>query len=197
MNTKFLDIFPIKVMNKELGMDIPQLEKQCLDYMRNNIGRIVTNRGGYQTNELPKEEFPELIEKVEQTCSEYMKEIFKADVNIKVSNYWMNVNNYRDYNLKHNHPETLLTVVYYIKTPVDSGDLVLANNPMVHWWGHPYTRESWWSLGWYNSPELFFQPREDTILIFPGWVDHHVEPNLNSDEHRISIAFNTYAPTPQ
>ena len=34
---------------------------------------------------------------------------------------------------------------------------------------------------------------ENTLYLFPGWLNHFVNPNLNKTEERISISFNTYA----
>ena len=43
-----------------------------------------------------------------------------------------------------------------------------------------------------NSEVWSLDSSEDTLLIFPSWLDHYVEPN-ESDEDRISISFNVCA----
>jgi hypothetical protein len=34
------------------------------------------------------------------------------------------------------------------------------------------------------------------VVIFPSWLEHSVEKNLNMDEDRISISFNTKTVNP-
>ena len=42
----------------------------------------------------------------------------------------------------------------------------------------------------YNSSYHWMPAKENTLYIFPSWLKHKVEPNMNNDE-RISISFNT------
>ena len=43
----------------------------------------------------------------------------------------------------------------------------------------------------YNaSTEMYFRPEVGKIIIFPGYLEHHVEPTKDDNDERISIAFN-------
>ena len=44
-----------------------------------------------------------------------------------------------------------------------------------------------------NSAILNYDLEENLFLLFPSWLKHQVEPNLNEKEKRISIAFNLLA----
>ena len=41
----------------------------------------------------------------------------------------------------------------------------------------------------YNSAEYFVKPTENFCILFPSYLPHYVEPNLNK-QNRISISFN-------
>ena len=41
-----------------------------------------------------------------------------------------------------------------------------------------------------NSAEYLMYPEPGDLVIFPSWLKHYVEPNLNKDIERISISFN-------
>ena len=43
----------------------------------------------------------------------------------------------------------------------------------------------------YNSHCWEFIPEENVIYLFPAWLKHSVQPNLNKNEERISFSFNT------
>ena len=42
-----------------------------------------------------------------------------------------------------------------------------------------------------NSSFWSFEPQENVLFIFPSFLEHKVEPNMNETEKRISISFNT------
>ena len=42
----------------------------------------------------------------------------------------------------------------------------------------------------YNSATWKIPPTNNTLLLFPSWLNHTVDPNMNKKEKRISISFN-------
>ena len=53
------------------------------------------------------------------------------------------------------------------------------NTPIRHTESNQYNAETWW------KPAV-----EKRLYLFPSWLNHYVDPNLNQQE-RISISFNT------
>lgn len=100
---------------------------------------------------------------------------------------WANVLYTGAYNIRHNHPNNVLSGVYY----VDAGDSDPADDlsgmfefidprqfvEMVATPGAPFGR---------SFPVT---PEAGTILVFPSWLYHHVHP-YRGTRPRISIAFN-------
>jgi uncharacterized protein (TIGR02466 family) len=160
---------------------IETLEKHCLE----NKQRIVSNRGGFQTTNITNEI---ILKKLLIKTSNLLFENFNFSNNFKINirNAWINKNNNNDYNIPHHHLTSDLSGVYYTKAfPGEGGDLVfyrdnsklldisklskILNYPEIH---TTYT----------------FTPQSNTIIIFPSYLSHSVEPSKT--EGRISTAFN-------
>ena len=82
----------------------------------------------------------------------------------------------------------MLAVVYYLKVPPNSGDILLHDPRGSILWQDPQARTDvdWESYRPYHK----IKPVPGMLLIFPGYVVHSVESNL-SNEYRISIAIST------
>jgi uncharacterized protein (TIGR02466 family) len=118
---------------------------------------------------------------------------YDPDCGPEIVNMWANVHPRNGYNRSHTHPNVLWSGVYYVQSPPRAGRIVfidprgqaLARQPI-------YRRDrdlapSLWSEVWY-------EPIEARLLLFPAWLQHEVEPNLSDlpgpAGDRISISFN-------
>ena len=70
-----------------------------------------------------------------------------------------------------------------------SGDLVLMNPTNIDWWTHRLFSYENVTTNAFNGTYFKIPPKEGTLLLFPSYVPHMVEPNT-SDVNRISISFN-------
>jgi uncharacterized protein (TIGR02466 family) len=83
--------------------------------------------------------------------------------------------------------------VFYVKCSENCGDLVFKNqnDDVLRY----YLRHSNliggvdYEFTQYTSEVWSVTPEENTLIMFPSWLGHYVEPN-NSEQERISIAFN-------
>lgn len=92
-------------------------------------------------------------------------------------------------NSPHHHPDCMLAVVYYVKVPQNSGDILLHDPRGSILWQDPQARTdvNWQSYRPYHK----ITPTPGMLLIVPGYVIHSVETNL-SQEMRLSIAISTH-----
>ena len=72
--------------------------------------------------------------------------------------------------------------VYYVRTSKDCGEIIL-EHPALDLLHH-YPNGGKDALCWMKAIEK-------RLYIFPSWLKHYVSPNLNKDQERISISFNT------
>jgi uncharacterized protein (TIGR02466 family) len=100
---------------------------------------------------------------------------------------WVNVSGPGASNRHHVHGGSFWSAVYYVRAPEsDSGQLVLHDPRM------PGLRMYSPTLRFKGAgPEQVFrlQPKSGTIVMFPSWLTHSVEP-WDGEGERISIAFN-------
>ena len=190
------DIFRVPVYSTQLNLDIKKLQSFCNEYQQKDTGKTLSNIGGYHSNDLPLnklkwplgESLHPLIEEINTHSSKFAKEFINNNEQV-LSNMWINMSLYKDANKTHNHPGADISGVYYVKTPDDCGNIVF-EHPAVNVLGY-YSPEASMEFNEYNSAAWAKPAVENHLYLFPGWVRHHVEPNKNKNEERISISFNT------
>jgi uncharacterized protein (TIGR02466 family) len=185
--------FPMTLAEEITNVDCDVLEQYTKNLISNDPqGRVETNYGGWQSNDLDLSDpiFQPLLKSIYDGL-EFMHEQHAIAPNMRpiVQNAWINVNYKGSYNLPHIHPESLFSGVFYVKTPENCGNIVFthpAQNQQYHF--KPETgMMSEYNIR--NSGVCFAYPQRGKMILFPSWANHRVEPN-NSDEPRISIAFN-------
>ncbi|HSH42011.1 MAG TPA: TIGR02466 family protein [Arenicellales bacterium] len=105
---------------------------------------------------------------------------------------WANINPKYAYNRHHNHPHALWSGVYYVQVPDNAGLLYFSDpRPQAHVLTPYYDIERRKPDTW---NEVYYQPQEGRLIVFPAWLMHGVQPNLSErdgrDGDRISISFN-------
>lgn len=144
--------------------------------------RNISNIGGWQSDILTVDTFPEITEQLEDVIKNVQSDIHE-NFKVGLDGYWVNFNQKSHYNMAHVHPLSALSGVLYVKCNEQSGNIKLNSNSL---------REHY-PINTFESPlfrdTIEFQPKVGDVLIFPSWIYHSVLPN-NSDDARISIAFN-------
>ena len=186
------NLFPTDVYIEENDeIDNKKLSKIILKKEKTEPSREMTNQGGWQSNDdLHKDKrFSEILESI----SKYIQQIcqqnnYKEGVKLMMSNMWVNVNRYKDYNIAHIHEGSDWSFVYYVKVPKDSGNILFADprirrirsnvNRLIKNHDNPFVHDVYFVL-----------PKEGKFVIFPSYLEHHVEFNT-TDKPRISISGN-------
>jgi uncharacterized protein (TIGR02466 family) len=107
---------------------------------------------------------------------------------VKLNNAWYNENKFGDHNETHVHPGVTLSGVVYLSTGENTGRLVLHHpcNYINYDW-NPRTIKRPDVM---NTEKIALTPDNNTLYIFPSWLQHSVEPNKNKNIVRKSISFN-------
>jgi len=189
MKSAFL--FPTEVYEDYISnIDNTQLIEECRKiYSEKNTPVQVSNNGGWQSRPLSEPVGP-VTEKLIAEIQSRLKVIYEKLGNSrtpKLSNYWFNVNNRNNYNISHNHTLAFFSCTYYVKCPVNCGDLILERQDDSEFFLQFFEQENE-----YTAQALMLEPEESKLVIFPSWVRHSVGQNLTTDKNdaRISIAFN-------
>ena len=177
--------------SEQLSLDNAKLEKFAQGLKAASGGRVVSNSGGWQSNnlDLRAPELLELLETVDAKLNEVHAHFgFSHKTRQVIAEAWININNRGGFNRTHNHPGSFFSCVYYVKGGPGKGDIAF-HSPIE---AHAYTISP--SLvanqNAFTGHDMFIPPVTGNLLIFPSWLKHHVRPN-DTDEDRISIALNS------
>jgi len=188
MNRNF--IFANILCTDTLDMDNLSLQLFAQEQMKKIDGRKYSNRGGWQSNfvdDLPQ--MQPLVNEINNRLEQLRNVVnFIDEVVLKIESMWININHRYSYNSLHIHPNSYISGVYYVKTPENSGELVLRNPSNIQSMFTPSSVIK--SFNEFNSSKWTISPEVGKLVLFPSWIEHEVTQNL-SNEDRISVAFNT------
>lgn len=176
-----------------LQIDNAKIETYCQDLKRKSAGRVVSNGGGWQSENIDPAcpELAELFGEVQKRLDEVHRAFdFAASMRQVITEAWININKKGHFNYSHDHPGSLFSCVYYVKGGPDKGALEF-KTPIA---AHTYTisNEMVGAFNAFTGHAMVVPPVTGDLLIFPSWLSHRVNMS-RSDEDRISIAFNSRA----
>ena len=183
-------IFEFKIQNYE------NINKKLKEYIYklqeiDPKGMKLTNRGGWHSRYFKIGE-NETLKNFVQIIQKYLAEIVNIDFGWECENgkviidgMWSIINKKNSYNLRHSHPNCILSAAYYVKAKKNSGKIRFYDPKEVKNMRHPFIK----TITDLSAETMNFEPEEGKLLIFPAYLHHAVDENL-SDEDRIVISFN-------
>ena len=129
--------------------------------------------------ELLKKDLEEVIGKIKNSLN-IVEEL-------RIFNSWVNVNAKGSYNVRHIHPRSFLSGVYYLQTPENCGNIVF-HSPLI---AKEMIDPNYNELNLVNSNVLIYPAVAGSVYLFPSWLEHSVQTNNSSDD-RISVSFNVF-----
>ena len=190
------DIFKTSLYNVQIKKE--KYVKYFLNILKkekktNKKGVLISNKGGYQTfnfrgmdnKEVNREVF---LKPAHAFCSK-LNPRENTSFKIYTHSWWINENNFGDYNELHNHyineDNLVLTGIYYLETPKESGDLIFQNQDF-----NKFNDSNFKLFKDANFHARYvWKPKKYDLLLFSPSQFHMVEPN-RSKKSRISVAFN-------
>tara|TARA_Y100001963_G_scaffold108319_1_gene149723 strand:- start:49 stop:633 length:585 start_codon:yes stop_codon:yes gene_type:complete len=186
-------LFP-DVIHEILIPDFKQIEGDLIksaykERKKDPIGEVKSNKGGWQSKNLSHSHF--IFDFIKDTVVSYFitNRVLKEGVGVNFENAWVNINKKGAYNEKHNHADSNLSGVLWIKAPKDCGIIEFIN---------PSSFSQWKEIESYNNDFLdkiflyhswWLEPVPGKILLFPSSLEHLVELS-KSNKDRISVSFN-------
>lgn len=183
--------FANPIWETQLDLDNNELINYAYSLKSEKESANRSNRGGWQCAEIenPPPAYSNLLREINNTFVK-VHEIMglKSEYQSYVTEHWININFPGSYNLRHLHPRSLFSGVYYAKVPNgDCGDVVFFRDNVMLSYLPNYIVKEWNDM---TSGTATYTIRQGMLLIFPSWFEHSVTTNL-SKEDRISISFNT------
>ena len=175
------------------GIDNKSIAEYCYKVKQEKPGVNISNRGGWHSGELITP-IPSALEQLFNELTVFVNDVpqrYMGTSDLVLGNWWVNINGKHDYNMPHDHQNSVLSGTYYVQVPEENmGDLVLHRGDNAEFF---LTSKVEKQPTMANAMSIPCPVKESMFYLFPSWVKHSVDRN-ESDLERISIAFNFVTP---
>lgn len=181
-------LFPTPLWQVQIkGVDNDAIKKYVYNLRDTTEGVVISNRGGWHSKDI-LEPIPEALENLfsnfQSFVNQYCAQITGLN-QLKIGNFWFNINSKYDYNRTHDHQNSILSAVYYIDAEGDNiGSFVAERDDSAEFFLGTYK-----NISPFTSTSFSIIPLTGFAFIMPSWVLHSVEQNFE-DRDRISLAVN-------
>jgi uncharacterized protein (TIGR02466 family) len=188
--TDVLRMFPTFAWRAELEPKVRRRIDTCvireLERMRRSGPKPGPGKAWQSAHDLhEREAFRELASCVTHAAGSVLDFLKMGGAGFAITGLWANMNPPHAAHGMHNHPNNVLSGVYYVKTS-GRADTINFHDP------RPQTgiiKPPVTGLTAENTDQVVVKVRNGTLLMFPSWLMHSVDAN-RSDKTRISISFN-------
>jgi uncharacterized protein (TIGR02466 family) len=188
MEATINSIFPTPIYISKLNRDFTPLEIKFLNKKEkdtyNNEGNITSN-DNYVLNEKP---FLNLKNELDLKVKEYFDKIICPSNKVKpyITQSWLNYTKRNQYHHKHQHPNSLVSGVFYINADEKLDKIKFFKE---HTYSTITLPTNKYNL--FNSTSWWFTVKTGDIVLFPSSLTHMVETK-EGDNVRTSLAFNVF-----
>jgi len=180
-------IFPTPIYISKIDRELTIKELSFIDKTKldtyNNEGNTTSN-DNYILNQ---KAFKYLKEELDLKVQDYFDKVISPSNNIipYITQSWLNYTETNQYHHKHQHPNSLVSGVFYINCHEEHDKIKFFNDkystikPEIKDW-NIWNSETWW-----------FSVKTGDALLFPSSLTHMVETK-QGDNTRISLAFNVF-----
>ena len=179
--------FPQVVWSAMIHMvDNYELKNWAYDRKKNDIGRRISNYGGFQSSDIMSgqcKQVDKLIEHLDKEIRDISRQVALPQLEIK--NIWLNINPPGSYNELHNHAGSVLSGVYYVEASERQGNIQFERSDNAEYHLPEYMEK----ITYFNATRATYAAKSGALYIFPSWLKHHVQGN-QSNTDRISLSFN-------
>ena len=163
-----------------------EVKRWAYEKRKNDKGRIVSNYGGWQSNDIQAGECPEIDKFISYLNTEVRECAHQVGLpELQLFNIWVNINFPGNYNHLHNHIDSVLSGCYYVDAKPEQGNIQFERNDN----GEYHIPVNVEKETYYTSTRATYAAKTGALYIFPGWLKHSVQGNF-TEQDRISIAFN-------
>ena len=137
---------------------------------------------------LEKPELKRVHDFIVSSVKDYVKNQLLIDDEFYLTTSWATVNNKGDKHHRHNHPNTLLSAVYYANA--ENGNLIFhsQSSGLFPNFDFSFNVSEW---NYYNSKSWTLPVSTGDLVIFPGWLYHESEVNELND-YRVIVGANFF-----
>jgi len=180
-------IFPTPIYISKLNRELTNKELSFIDKNKLNVYK---NEGNTTSNDnyiLNHKAFENLKKELDLKVQDYFNKIICPSNNITpyITQSWLNYTETNQYHHKHEHPNSLVSGVFYINSDEQFDKIKFFNDK--------YETIKLESKEWniWNSKSWWFSVKTGDVILFPSSLTHMVETKQGTNT-RISLAFNVF-----
>jgi len=194
-NRRVYDLFPDPIFQYKLE-NYKETNKELLNYIyelqkNDKVGNSRSNRGGWHSQNFDIVNSGPPVNFINK-FKDFLKQIISNEFGWeyvpnkqRIVAMWAIINKKNNYNVKHNHQNCYLSASYYVKKPINSGDISFYDPKEAKTHRFPDIKKT----TNYSTQLITMNPVEGDLLIFPSYLHHEVGSNL-SNEDRVVVSFN-------
>ena len=186
-------LFPTPVWTMQLD-NYTSVNEQMYNYIKSKqkndgIGINKSNIRGWPSKDFnlndkePQNFISFILSSIEQVMTDMDWE--KEKQIAKIDNMWAIINTGGSANLRHQHGNSSISGAYYVRAPINCGDIVFYDPRPAPVYSHPNVVNP----NLLNAQVNGISPKEGALVLFPSYLEHSVNEN-KSNEERIVVSFN-------
>jgi uncharacterized protein (TIGR02466 family) len=180
-------IFPTPIYISKLDRELSKEELSFIDTTKletyNNEGNITSKDNYILNNKI----FKDLKEDLYLRIKDYFDKVISSSNSITpyITQSWLNYTKTNQYHHKHQHPNSLVSGVFYINSDENFDKIKFFDDKYSNI--KPEVKD--WNI--WNSQTWWFSVKTGDVILFPSSLTHMVETK-QGDNTRISLAFNVF-----
>ena len=182
VDTKYTDLFPVKISRVVLDIDHEAITEYTLDHQKNYPWGRYTTFHDPKCNDDWMKNLPDR-DKFEDAAIEMGVALCEETNRKELKNpylwYWVSIYDENDQHGSHNHPGSLLSGTYWPSADRTSSPILL-EAPWQNYTMHDRL----------PTADFLYKPNPGDMLMWPSWIDHRVHNQPTPDKPRIAISFN-------
>tara|TARA_R110000803_G_scaffold9321_3_gene29556 strand:- start:631 stop:1254 length:624 start_codon:yes stop_codon:yes gene_type:complete len=194
MKCSIANCFPIPIYSANRNIDFISEEKTIIEELLKEKTKNRNNSFSENTYVLLHSSLQDIRIFCEDHINNYVKSVMQPltpENDIYITQSWININKPGESHHLHNHPNSIISGVFYVSTL--EVDCICFKNPNTNIRNNITYRLEHQNV--YNQDYQVQYVKDNDLVLFPSWLEHMVIENNTVDSNRISISFNTYAAT--
>jgi uncharacterized protein (TIGR02466 family) len=178
--SEFFAAFPtlISLHQFEKDLSFVRAYAEKLEYLKN-----YSNYNSH-TDVLSDSELSEFKMFFESCIKNYFEKMGYAYDHFEITQSWFNKSHFMESHKPHNHPNSLLSGVFYLTTGGEGNTIFKKEEYPRIFKLNTYKPTSW------NAPAFEVAPKAGRLILFPSTLYHYTLAHANPGEIRYSLAFN-------
>jgi uncharacterized protein (TIGR02466 family) len=185
MDLNYNYLWPVPIVTSNFHRDLTKEEYNFILAVK--LNRTESNGISKDVHLLDCPELSKLKVDLNQYLQQYWKDVFDCKQSIVITNSWIARSQPGEKHHNHEHPNSIVSGVLYVKADEGAGDLKLIHNgPIYDRMEFNYEHNNY---NFMNSKSWSFPIRTGDIVLFPSSITHGVTQNSTE---RIILGFNSF-----